>query len=77
MLKFLNKASVKLGIISVLGIIGGCIIESLVKLLGFRRAERQSIALPLAERGIFAIPVILFPCYLIYMAMKITWELFE
>lgn len=73
MLKFLNKASVKLGIIFVLGII-----ERLVKLLGFRRAERQySIALPLAERGIFAIPVILFPCYLVYMAMKITWELFE
>lgn len=73
MLKFLNKASVKLGIIFVCGII-----ESLVKLLGFRRAERQySIALPLAERGIFAIPVILFPCYLVYMAMKITWELFE
>jgi len=72
MLKFLNKASVKLCIIFVLGII-----ERLVKLLGFRRAERQSIALPLAERGIFAIPVILFPCYLIYMAMKITWELFE
>lgn len=36
MLKLLNKASVKLGIIFVLGII-----ESLVKLLGFRRAERQ------------------------------------
>lgn len=64
MLKFLNKASVKLGIIFVLGIIGGCIIY-------------YSIALPLAERGIFAIPVILFPCYLIYMAMKITWALFE
>lgn len=64
MLKFLNKASVKLGIIFVLGIIGGCIIY-------------YNIALPLAERGIFAIPVILFPCYLIYMAMKITWELFE
>lgn len=49
MLKLLNKASVKLGIIFVLGIIGGCIIESLVKLLGFRLAERQySIALPLA-----------------------------
>jgi len=64
MLKFLNKASVKLGIIFVLGIIGGCIIY-------------YSIALPLAERGIFAIPVILFPCYLIYIAMKITWELFE
>lgn len=77
MLKLLNKVSVKLGIIFVLGIIGGCIIESLVKLLGFRRAERHSIALPLAERGIFAIPVILFPCYLVYMAMKITWELFE
>jgi len=64
MLKFLNKASVKLGIIFVLGIIGGCIIY-------------YSIALPLAERGIFAIPVILFPCYLVYMAMKITWELYE
>lgn len=64
MLKFLNKASVKLGIIFVLGIIGGCIIY-------------YSIALPLAERGIFAIPVILFPCYLVYIAMKITWELFE
>lgn len=64
MLKFLNKASVKLGIIFVLGIIGGCILY-------------YNIALPLAERGIFAIPVILFPCYLIYMAMKITWELFE
>ena len=64
MLKLLNKVSVKLGIISVLGIIGGCIIY-------------YNIALPLAERGIFAIPVILFPCYLIYMAMKITWELFE
>ena len=64
MLKFLNKASVKLGIIFVLGIIGGCIIY-------------YNIALPLAERGIFAIPVILFPCYLVYMAMKITWELFE
>lgn len=64
MLKFLNKTSVKLGIIFVLGIIGGCIIY-------------YSIALPLAERGIFAIPVILFPCYLIYMAMKITWKLFE
>ena len=64
MLKFLNKASVKLGIIFMLGIIGGCIIY-------------YNIALPLAERGIFAIPVILFPCYLIYMAMKITWELFE
>ena len=64
MLKFLNKASVKLGIIFVLGIIGGCIIY-------------YSIALPLAERGIFAIPVILFPYYLVYIAMKITWELFE
>lgn len=64
MLKFLNKASVKLGIIFVLGIIGGCIIY-------------YNIALPLAERGIFAIPVILFPCYLVYIAMKITWELFE
>ena len=64
MLKLLNKASVKLGIIFVLGIKGGCIIY-------------YNIALPLAERGIFAIPVILFPCYLIYMAMKITWELFE
>ena len=64
MLKLLNKVSVKLGIISVLGIIGGCIIY-------------YSVALPLAERGIFAIPVILFPCYLVYMAMKITWELYE
>lgn len=64
MLKLLNEASVKLGIIFVLGIIGGCIIY-------------YNIALPLAERGIFAIPVILFPCYLVYMAMKITWELFE
>lgn len=53
MLKLLNKVSVKLGIISVLGIIGGCIIY-------------YNIALPLAERGIFAIPVILFPCYLVY-----------
>ena len=64
MLKLLNKVSVKLGIVSVLGIIGRCIIY-------------YSIALPLAERGLFAIPVILFPCYLIHMAMKITWELFE
>lgn len=64
MLKLLNKVSVKLGIISVLGVIGGCIIY-------------YNIALPLAERGIFAIPVILFPCYLVYMAMKITWELYE
>lgn len=64
MLKFLNKASVKLGIIFVLGIIGGCILY-------------YNVALPLSERGVFAIPVILFPCYLVYMAMKITWELFE
>lgn len=64
MLKLLNKVSVKLGIIFVLGIIGGCILY-------------YNIALPLAERGIFTIPVILFPCYLIYIAMKITWELFE
>lgn len=64
MLKLLNKASVKLGIIFVLGIIGGCIIY-------------YNIALPLAERGVFAIPVILFPCYLVYMAMKTTWKLFE
>lgn len=64
MLKFLNKASVKLGIVFICGIIGGCILY-------------YNIALPLSERGIFAIPVILFPCYLIYMAMKITWELFE
>ena len=34
MLKLLNEASVKLGIIFVLGII-----ESLVKLLGFRRTD--------------------------------------
>lgn len=64
MLKLLNKASVKLGIVSICGIIGGCILY-------------YNIALPLSERGIFAIPVILFPCYLIYMALKITWELFE
>lgn len=64
MIKFLTKTYVKLGIVFICGIIGGCIIY-------------YNIALPLAERGIFAIPVILFPCYLIYMAMKITWELFE
>ena len=57
MIKLLNNVSVKLGIIFVLGIIGGCIIY-------------YSIAPPLAERGIFAIPVILFPCYLVYMAMN-------
>ena len=64
MLKFLNKASVKLGIIFVLGIIGGCIIY-------------YSIALPLAERGILAVPFILYPFYLLYTATKIAWELFE
>jgi len=40
MLKLLNKASVKLGIIFVLGIIGGCIIY-------------YTIALPLAEREVY------------------------
>ena len=64
MLKLLNKVSVKLGIIFVLGIIGGYILY-------------YNVALPLSERGVFAIPVILFPCYLVYMAMKIIWELFE
>ena len=64
MTKLLNKVSVKLGIVFICGIIGGCILY-------------YNIALPLSERGIFAIPVILFPCYLIYMAIKITWELFE
>ena len=64
MIKLLNNVSVKLGIVFVYGIIGGCILY-------------YNIALPLSERGIFAIPVILFPCYLVYMAMKITWELFE
>lgn len=64
MTKLLNRVSIKLGIVFVLGIIGGCILY-------------YNIALPLAERGLFAIPVILFPCYLIHMAMKITWELFD
>lgn len=64
MIKLLNNVSVKLGIVFVCGIIGGCILY-------------YNIALPLSERGIFAIPVILFPCYLIYMAIKITGALFE
>ena len=44
MTKLLNKVSVKLGIVSICGIIGGCILY-------------YNIALPLLERGILVIPI--------------------
>lgn len=64
MTKLLNKVSVKLGIVFVCGIMGGCVLY-------------YNIALPILERGIFAIPVILFPLYILHIGFKISWRLFD